>query len=85
MSLTGMASKYLVVTMKTNFLLCPQTCHLVERFDLQILFVVQSNGNRRICNIKKLSRSLIYTSLVSPFYHPYFKITKISVVFQEAY
>ena len=60
---------------KTNSSLCPQTCHLVERSYLQILFVVQSNRNRGIRNIKKFSRSLIYTcpSLVSPTHISNFK------------
>jgi hypothetical protein len=43
---------------KTNISSCFQACHLVEKIDLQILFVVQSNGKRGICNIKKISWSL---------------------------
>ena len=42
----------------TNLLLCPQACHLVEKFDIPFPFVVQSNGKRGICNIKKISWSL---------------------------
>lgn len=68
---------------KTNLLLCPQTCHLVERFDLQILFVVQSNGKRRICNIKKTSRSLdssVYTLACLPLPSICISIIKISAM-----
>ena len=42
---------------KTN-LLCAQACHLVEKFNLQILFVVQGNGKRRIFNVEKIGWSL---------------------------
>ena len=39
-------------------LLCAQACHLVEKLNLRILFVVQSNGKRRICNVERNGRSL---------------------------
>ena len=50
---------------KANLLTCPQACHLVEKINVQALFIVQSNGKRRICNIKKISWSL--DSSVNPF------------------
>jgi hypothetical protein len=55
---------------KTNLLLlCFQACHLVERFHIQILFVVQSDGKRGIRNIKIFSWSLDSLLSLSPFYY----------------
>ena len=39
-------------------LLYAQACHPVEKLNLRILFVVQSNGKRRICNVERNGRSL---------------------------
>jgi hypothetical protein len=55
LSLIGMQSFLL---MRKLTLLCAQACHLVEKLNLQILFVVQGNGKRRICNVEKNGRSL---------------------------
>ena len=57
MSLIGMQS-FLLMMMRKLTLLCSQACHVVEKLDLQILFVVQGNGKRRICNVEKNGRSL---------------------------
>ena len=44
--------------MRKLTLLCAQACHLVKKLNFQILFVVQGNGKRRICNVEKNGRSL---------------------------
>ena len=54
LSLTGMNS-FLWWWEDSNL---AQACHLVERFNLQILFVVQGNGKRGICNVEKNGWSL---------------------------
>jgi hypothetical protein len=47
-----------VLMMRKLTILCTQACHLVEKLNFQILFVVQGNGKRRICNVEKNGRSL---------------------------
>ena len=44
--------------MRKLTLLCAQACHLVERLNLRILFIVQSNRKRRICNVERYGWSL---------------------------
>ena len=44
--------------MRKLTLLCLQTYHLVAKLKLQILFVVQSNGKRGICDVEKFGRTL---------------------------
>ena len=49
---------------KLVLILFSQACHLVERYDLQILFVVPGNGKRGICNVEKNGWSLDLDGLV---------------------
>ena len=44
--------------MRKLTLLCAQACHLVEKLNFQILFLVQGNGKRRICIAEENGRSL---------------------------
>ena len=44
--------------MRKLTLLCLQTYHLVAKLKLQILFVVQSNGKRGICDVENFGRTL---------------------------
>ena len=55
MSLTGM-ERFLLI-MRKLILLSAQACDLVGKFNLQILFFVQGNGKRRICNVEKNGRT----------------------------
>ena len=68
-----MQSFFLDDDKKTNYpLSCAQACHLVEKLNLWILFVMQSNGKRRICNVERNGRSLDSEASPSPFIHiPY--------------
>ena len=78
MSLISMQS-FLLMMIRKLTLLCSQACHLVEKFNLQILFVVQGNGKRRICNVEKNGRSLDSSrirSSLSMFYVPVLQYQK---------
>ena len=42
----------------TTSIVYRQACHLVEKLNVRILFIVQSNGKRRICKVERNGRSL---------------------------
>ena len=62
------AKPFLLMTRKTNQdLLYAQACHLVEKLNLWILFLVQSNRKRRICDVERNGWSLDTRSLTESF------------------